>query len=175
MALNASGVSAPRGGLWAPTTINGNRDRGTGILNNELYVGRLVWNKLSYCKDPETGTRRSRRNAAGKVVVTEVPPLRIVDDALWQAARDRQGSLDVKGADQAGGSPHGVRQKRRPPTLFSGLLRCGVCGGGFSKTGARHFGCSTARNKGPARLRQHVDRQAGPAGGAGARGIAGSV
>ena len=150
LALNDKGVPAPRGGLWAATTINGNRDRGTGILNNELYIGRLVWNKLSYRKDPETGKRRSRVNAAAKVVATEVPALRILDDGLWQAARDRQRSLDVKGANPAGGSPHGVRQKRRPPTLFSGLLHCGVCGGGFSKVGARHFGCSTARNKGSA-------------------------
>ena len=28
-------------------------------------------------------------------------------------------------------------------------MRCGVCGGGFSKVSAHHFGCSTARNKGP--------------------------
>ncbi len=28
-------------------------------------------------------------------------------------------------------------------------MRCGVCGGGFSKVSAAHFGCSTARNKGP--------------------------
>ncbi len=30
-----------------PEHINGNRKRGTGILNNELYVGFLVWNRLS--------------------------------------------------------------------------------------------------------------------------------
>jgi len=29
-------------------------------------------------------------------------------------------------------------------------MRCGVCGGGFSKIGAAHFGCSTARNNGEA-------------------------
>jgi site-specific DNA recombinase len=28
------------------STINGNVARGTGIINNELYVGRLVWNRL---------------------------------------------------------------------------------------------------------------------------------
>ena len=27
-------------------------------------------------------------------------------------------------------------------------MRCGVCGGGFSKISEAHFGCSTARNKG---------------------------
>ncbi|GGJ45167.1 hypothetical protein GCM10011320_60730 [Neoroseomonas lacus] len=28
-------------------------------------------------------------------------------------------------------------------------MRCAECGGGFSKISATHFGCSTARNKGP--------------------------
>ena len=38
--------------------------------------------------------------------------------------------------------------RRRPRYLFSGLMRCGVCGGGFAKISLHHFGCSTARNKG---------------------------
>jgi site-specific DNA recombinase len=37
---------------------------------------------------------------------------------------------------------------RRPNYLLSGLLKCGVCGGGFSKISQFHYGCSTARNKG---------------------------
>jgi site-specific DNA recombinase len=57
--LNAEGVPGPLGGTWGPSTIHGNRQRGTGILNNELYIGRLVWNRLRYVKDPETGKRRS--------------------------------------------------------------------------------------------------------------------
>ena len=32
-------------------------DVGTGILNNELYVGRLIWNRQRFVKDPETGHR----------------------------------------------------------------------------------------------------------------------
>src|SRR5690606_33127693 len=31
---------------------------------------------------------------------------------------------------------------------LSYLLKCGSCGGGFSKISATHYGCSTARNKG---------------------------
>lgn len=40
--LNRAGVPGPFGGAWSPSTIYGNAKRGTGILNNELYVGRLV-------------------------------------------------------------------------------------------------------------------------------------
>ena len=40
--LNAEGVPGPRGKAWRDTAIRGHRTRGTGIVNNELYVGRLV-------------------------------------------------------------------------------------------------------------------------------------
>ena len=56
-------MSALSGKAWGPSTIHGNRQRGTGILNKELYIGRLVWNRLRYVKDPETGTRVSRLNS----------------------------------------------------------------------------------------------------------------
>jgi DNA invertase Pin-like site-specific DNA recombinase len=55
--LNAEGISAPTGGEWGFCTINGNAKRGTGILNNELYIGRLVWNRQRFVKDPDTGKR----------------------------------------------------------------------------------------------------------------------
>jgi hypothetical protein len=55
--LNGDGVPCPAGKDWGPSTINGNRARGTGVLNNELYIGRLVWNRLRYIKNPDTGKR----------------------------------------------------------------------------------------------------------------------
>ena len=41
-ALNLEGVRGPRGGTWSQSTTNGNREQGTGILNNEIHVGWLV-------------------------------------------------------------------------------------------------------------------------------------
>lgn len=60
--LNKEGVPGPQGSEWGPSTIHGNPKRGVGILNNELYIGRLVWNRLRYLKDPDTGRRVSRLN-----------------------------------------------------------------------------------------------------------------
>ena len=40
--LNAEGTRGPRGRVWRPSTIHGNQHTGVGILNNELYIGRLV-------------------------------------------------------------------------------------------------------------------------------------
>ena len=88
--LNAERCAGPGGTPWNPSTIHGNPARGTGILNNELYIGRLVWNRLRYVKDPDTGKRVSRPNAQSEWVTSDVPELRIVDDELWNQAKARQ-------------------------------------------------------------------------------------
>src|SRR5690606_37683727 len=58
--LNAERVPGPRGEDWKDTTIRGQANRGTGILNNELYVGRLVYGRTRFVKDPATGKRLAR-------------------------------------------------------------------------------------------------------------------
>ncbi|MDT8855235.1 recombinase family protein [Paracoccaceae bacterium Fryx2] len=142
--LNLEGITGPQGGPWGTSTIHGNRERGTGILNNELYVGRQIWNRLRYVKDPGTGKRISRLNPESDWVITDVPDLRIIGDDLWDKVRTRQGVLKSKDTDIP------VWDRRRPRTLFSGLMECGCCGSGFSKISKDAFGCSAARNKGKA-------------------------
>src|SRR5258706_129502 len=41
--LNQEHVPGPGGRPWGDTTIRGQAERGTGILNNALYAGRLEW------------------------------------------------------------------------------------------------------------------------------------
>lgn len=88
--LNAEGIAAPGKELWSATTLRGHAKRGTGLINNELYVGKLVWNRQRYVKDPRTGKRVSRINPESEWVTTDVPELRIVDETLWQAVKARQ-------------------------------------------------------------------------------------
>src|SRR5262249_44732460 len=120
--LNADGIRGPFGGTWSPSTINGNAGRGTGILNNELYAGRLVWNRLRYSKDPNTGKRRSRLNPKSAWIEQPVPDLRIVDEALWQRVRERQRAVR-RGTPPDTPPPAPVWGGRRAPPLFSGLLQ----------------------------------------------------
>lgn len=140
-ALNAERISGPRGD-WSPSTIYGHYGRGTGILNNELYVGRRVWNRQQYSKDPETGKRVSRPNLQSEWITTEVPELRIpgMDDALWEAAKARQAATRKA-------MERGMVQGRRPQYLFSKLTRCGSCGGGFTASSRGDLRCfnNTAR------------------------------
>ena len=153
--LNAENLPAPGGQAWGASTINGNAARGTGILNNELYVGRLVWNRLRYLKDPETGKRISQPNSANDWVVHDLPELRIVDQDLWERVKARQRNVK-RGTrpDVHGDLP--VRARRRPKYLFSGLMRCGCCGGAYTKISAHLFGCATARNKGTCTNRVNI-------------------
>jgi site-specific DNA recombinase len=88
--LNKDGMQGPAGKTWGPSTIYGNWQRGTGILNNELYVGRLVWNRQQFIKDPNTGRRQARLNPEAKWIIEEVPHLRIIDDHLWSRVKERQ-------------------------------------------------------------------------------------
>jgi len=89
--LNRAGIPGPNGTGWGASTINGNAARGTGILNNELYVGRLIWNRLRYLKDPTTGKRISRLNqwVAFFFPVGRKPPKRDGDHGVpcrfWQS------------------------------------------------------------------------------------------
>ncbi|MDU1693337.1 MAG: recombinase family protein, partial [Bradyrhizobium sp.] len=93
--LNKDGIPGPLGRAWGDTSIRGHVSRGTGILNNELYAGVLVWNRQRFVKDPATGKRVSRPNPESQWIRTEVPHLRIVDDELWQAARSRQQQISA--------------------------------------------------------------------------------
>ena len=103
-ALNAEQIPGPTGRGWGPSMLHGSRDRGTGILNNELYVGAQVWNHLTYAKDPDTGKRASRLNAEADWVTSQAPQLRIVEKALWDAVRAHQGALKSKGTNTPSGT-----------------------------------------------------------------------
>jgi site-specific DNA recombinase len=155
MRLNRAGVAGPAGRAWGFTTIYGSPKRGNGILNNEMYVGRIVWNRQRFIKDPDSGKRVSRLNPREEWIIQEVPELRIVDQDLWNAVKTRQQM--VKQSAQTG-RENGIWERRRARYLLSGLTRCGLCGGGFSMISATHLGCSTARNKGGCSSRTAIKR-----------------
>ncbi|MBS1073170.1 recombinase family protein [Gluconobacter cerinus] len=157
LSLNAEGHRGPLSGAWSPSTINGNRERGTGILNNELYIGRLVWNRLRYIKDPSTGKRVSRLNPESEWVLQGVPDLRIIEQDLWNAVKDRQ-SKTTWSQKSRGNGVHPLNALQRPTHLLTGLIKCGCCGGGFSMISQHHLGCSTARNKGTCENRLTIRR-----------------
>jgi len=64
--LNGRHVPAPRGGTWAVSALYGSPNKGSGILNNKLYIGCYVWNRSKWTKDPLVSqilAERSRSDA----------------------------------------------------------------------------------------------------------------
>ncbi len=154
--LNAEGIAGPAGAAWSPSTIHGNPERGTGILNNELYVGRLVWNRLRYMKDPDTGRRVSRLNPSEEWITKDVPHLRIVEAELWNRAKVRQ--ADMRRITNRGDRAK-FKQARRPKFLFSGLAKCAECGGGYIVYWRHRLACFSARSRGTCTNRLTISRQ----------------
>lgn len=137
--LNRRGVASPRGGTWNASTINGNRQRGHGILLNRLYVGEMIWNRQRMVKDPATGRRQMRANPESAHKVASVPHMRIIEDDLWQRVQARRGVHVHR--------PHLARAPKRP---FSGLIKCGSCGAGMAAIGGAdaRIQCSRFRESG---------------------------
>ncbi|WP_417625030.1 recombinase zinc beta ribbon domain-containing protein, partial [Paremcibacter congregatus] len=114
-------------------------------LNNELYIGRLVWNRLTYLKDPDTGRRISRLNPPEAHIIHELPDLRLLDQSLWDKVKQRQ--QIIKRMPQGKKTGKGFRSYRRPKYLFSGMVKCGSCGGTYTLMAKNYYGCSTRHNK----------------------------
>jgi DNA invertase Pin-like site-specific DNA recombinase len=156
--LNKDGIPGPFGNAWGPSTIHGNPKRGNGILNNELYIGRLVWNRQRFIKDPDTGKRVSRLNPESEWVIQDVPELRIIDDDLWQRAKARQCALAYTPNDKASANPMNAR--RRPKHLLAGLVKCGCCGASYTLISRHHLGCAAAKDRGTCSNRLNIRRDA---------------
>jgi site-specific DNA recombinase len=162
--LNDEGIPGPDGALWTDSTLRGHAARGTGFINNELYVGKLIWNRLRYVKDPTTGKRVSRINPREKWITAEVPELRIVDDALWQAAKARQDELTVKYANVVTAArtarTNRLNGMHRPRSLLSGLLVCGCCGSPYTLRGQDRYACSNHVMSGSCTNSRSITREA---------------
>jgi site-specific DNA recombinase len=136
--LNAEGIPSPRGGEWSAGTINGHPSRLFGILTNPTYNGEIVFNRVGYRKNPETGRREIHTTAQNDWVRVPAPELRIVDQQTWKKAQTIRAQF----------SAHGPHKARRPRHLLSGLVRCAVCGGPYAVSSKDRLACISYRTKG---------------------------
>jgi site-specific DNA recombinase len=139
--LTRDGIPSPKGEACTFQTIN-------KILQNELYVGVYVRNKVRKVRNPNNGKRVPRPAPAEDLVTVQMPHLRIVDQDLWDAAQRVR---------QERAHKHGVKriEVERPtiprlPHPFMGLFRCAECGGKMitcgrgREKGDRYLSCSAA-------------------------------
>jgi DNA invertase Pin-like site-specific DNA recombinase len=144
-ALNRDGIPGPAGGLWFDPSIRGRSGRGDGILRNEIYIGRLVWNRRRNVKDPLTGRIVRRRNELGAIVVSQIPELRIIEQELWDRVQARLRAESLPAGPAAPNPVGPFWEHRRPRFLLTGKVVCGACGQLFATIGRDYLGCRAAR------------------------------
>lgn len=144
--LNCRGVPSPgaswkrekrrRDGRWLVSGLH-------AILHNELYAGRMIWNRREFRKDPDTGKRICTERPRSEWVIHAVPAL--IDPATWQGCQARLSQ---------------TRTGARGPIryLLSGLLECGECGSQFTVYGGKQhrYACSTFRHGGEHACSNHL-------------------
>jgi site-specific DNA recombinase len=141
----AVGPHAKRQRKWVASAINGDARRGVGILNNERYVGRIVWGRFKWRRGAADSSKRtpSLIDDRSQWVTREEPRLRIVSDELWQRVKDGQGIVAASAV-----RVREVRAGRPTISLLSGLLVCDNCGSRFIAVDQRCYGCASHKNGG---------------------------
>jgi site-specific DNA recombinase len=146
--MNKAGVPSMRKGKWASSAIYGDMRNGTGLLNNELYIGRYVWNRSQWVKDPDCGKRRRLGRLESEWIVTSQPELRIVSDELWNRVKARQKHQHDKSISIRTALHNNARTGAGPKYLFSGMLKCGCCGGNYILVDYYRYGCAVHKDRG---------------------------
>ena len=144
--LNREGVEPPRpradrpNATWCPTAIR-------EMLYRELYAGRFIWNSSRFVKVPGTNKRVRRARPKSEWHIIERDDLRIIEPELWDAVQGRLMRLKTSYASHQ--RPGLLSRSSTSKYIFSGLLKCGECGGNLvivTHTGPggqyRKYGCS---------------------------------
>ena len=130
---------------WAVSTIH-------TILANAKYEGRWVWNKTMFLKDPETGKRTPVARPKDDWVVEERPDLAIIDGELWARVQARlQAVREAYGATTQQKRPRGQAPEVYSPHLFSGLMRCAICGARITIQSSQRKKNGTVRSRSTSR------------------------
>ncbi|MCC6197228.1 MAG: recombinase family protein, partial [Burkholderiales bacterium] len=155
-ALNREGIPSPgsswnrnerRRRGWVVSAIAGDPTRGVGILNNELYLGRVIWNRFRWVRSAsDSSKRRCIQNPRADWIVREDERLRIIPQALWDRVKARQAERKHRVGERIARGISASKASRtgpRPRHLFSGLLDCKHCGASIVATGRNSMACSS--------------------------------
>ena len=139
--LNRRGVPSPGAtwerkerrsdGMWLVSTLH-------AMLENDRYIGRVVWNRSIWRRDPDSGRRQRIERPESEWIVSEGPE--IVDRGTWEKVKGVARPRQFHKGSRGGG----------PKYLLSGVLVCGECGGKMIAAGSRgsHYYCGTHRHGG---------------------------
>jgi len=148
--LNTEGVKSPQpqkgrvSQSWCVSSVR-------HVLKNRRYTGQIIWNTKRKVRVPGSGRRIYRRRPESEWVVTSARHLQIVSDELFAAVERRFATTQRLWGIGSSGLARG---QQKQVYLFSGLLRCGECGGsitlvgGRAKTSRSEYGCSLHAQRG---------------------------
>lgn len=122
-------------------------------MRNTRYTGKLIWNASRKVRVPGTGKRIKRSRPESERVVVNAPDLRIVTGELFESVQRRFAVVSRLWGRKSG--RRGLADcSPRQVYLFSGLLRCGQCGGrislvsGRGRRGYAKYGCALHHERG---------------------------
>jgi DNA invertase Pin-like site-specific DNA recombinase len=123
---------------WCPTAIR-------YLLQNRKYIGDFTWNKHKWYKNRRTGKRARRERPESEWIKHYDESLALVPESLFKAAQARFSKNRA--------AYYGGRRAPKRQYLFSGLLKCEICGGSFISVGERssgnpNYGCSLNWHRG---------------------------
>jgi DNA invertase Pin-like site-specific DNA recombinase len=132
---------------WVMSAIAGDSRRGTGILNNEVYIGRVVWNRVRWVRSAsDSSKRRCVLNPPTEWIVRQDERLRIVPLSVWKRVKARQQAI-ARGRGERVRQGLTAAQARSPGAgpkyLLSGTLKCSDCGASFVVADRYHYACSS--------------------------------
>jgi hypothetical protein len=132
--LNREGISGPFGGKWSPSTIHGNPKRGTGILNNEFYIGPHGLESTALRE--ESGHRQARVEAEPILGVDHDGRSALADRSGRTVVR-REGAPDAHSTRDRGDWQAGNGEPSAVPVLRTDEMRC-------VRRGVHHRLCESA-------------------------------
>lgn len=107
--LDAMGIPSPKGGKWSSESI-------PGILDNEHYLGKVVWNKRAHVRKVVDGEVVLSRPNAEEYMVYEGKHPAIIEQELWDAVHAKRGTIPPNKKAHNFSNP------------LAGLLYCRKCG-----------------------------------------------
>ena len=155
--LNAEGVPGPSGrtGGRAPFTATAIAAPASSTTNSMSAGWSGTGCATSRTRKPESASPGSIRTPDGSCRMWRRCGSSIRH--LWERVKARQGALE---AGRGTGEVPGYWDRRRPHYLFTGLMRCGGCGGGIVNFNKAYIGCANARNKGTCDNKATMRREA---------------
>lgn len=116
------------------------------ILRNDIYSGRIVWNRSRWVKDPDSGVRKRVERPESEWVTHQDESLRIVDAKTWEAVQRRINKPHAYTTHSGG----------KPKYLLAGLLRCSACGAAYVLDAAKGYRCASLINGGQHACSNHL-------------------